>query len=153
MRFSQACKLYSQAVLDLYQQESMRRGYGLVAVPLAPITYGELRFQVWRSAMTKLPFPVWEGGSERTVFTSPDINHMFRYLHDHEHVDKRLTLSVEDERTLGEAWSVRIHALTGSAHAGMLAHIDTVGQTNHYAQHGVFPEDQRGWAERKYRGM
>ena len=153
MQFHDACKVYSAAVSGLYLAEARRRGYGYKAVAVAPQTYGALRLHALVSRWTLCPFPVWKGVSDRTVFTSPDINHMFRYLHDHEHVDQRLTLSVEDERKLGEAWSVRIHQLTGSAHAGMLAHIDTVGQTDYYAQHAAFPEDQREWAMRKYQGM
>ena len=144
-RFTRARYLYTLLVEQWYRSAVAFNGYGYALVDIAPASLRALTHAVNRSRITCHPFPVWKGGSEQTVFLMPHVNYMFRYLHDHEHVATDLSLSIEDEVTLGHAWMRRVATATQSWDVGLLAMEDTVGQTLYYAKHGTFPADQVGW--------
>ena len=150
-RFRHSRYIYSITVDQLYGVEALRRGYGYGLVDIAPTTLDALRRVKQRCEVTRKPFPVWKGGSQHTVYLMPESNYKFRYLHDHQHVDQSLGLNIEDERKLGEGWSKHLIELTKSTDVGLLAWLDTVGQTNYYAKHASFPDNQCAWVYAQFR--
>ena len=151
LRFERARARYSLLVAKWYAEETARRGYGYGLVDIAPSTLHALEQAVVRSQLTHKPFPVWKGGSTDTVFPDAHHNYMFRYLHDHEHVQLHMTLSVEDERLLGMRWAWRVLGATGDEDTALVAQLDTLGQTNYYAEHGRFPAPQIDWVREQFR--
>lgn len=145
-KFTKACLGYEVFVRQAYWRHVKLLGYGYVAVPNAPETLDALDKAVRMSILSCAPFPVWEGGSERTVFSLPASNYMFRFLHDHEHVRQRLDVNTADEILLGEQWTDRVFAATQDVGVARIAMIDTIGQTLHHSKHGEFPTNQRAFA-------
>lgn len=149
-RFERACLAYSATVERMYRAAVRRKGYGYDAITDAPTTYeGISRARLW-SERTGWPFPVWDGGSDRTVFATPEHNYMFRYLHDHDHACNGYTLSVSHERILGHLWAWKVGMESGDSDVYRIALLDTVGQTEYYAQHGEFPADQRAFVKDRF---
>ena len=151
-RFKRACALYSSVVRDLYRYHSSMRGYGYVAVPVGPVMLSDMMRAYLRCVHSREPYPVLAGYSEATVFDSAATNHMFRYLHDHEHIDRRMGISTAEEVILGEQWAKRVAWVANDEDVYTIARLDTVGQTMYYAEHGVFPANQREWVREQFEG-
>ena len=78
-----------------------RVGFGYVDVPDAPNDYEALRAAWGASKQTGLAFPVWNGGSDSTVYTSCGANFAFRFWHDYLHASNELDFSTADEIKIG----------------------------------------------------
>lgn len=146
MNLNQARARYTAVVRAMYKVESGARGYGYVPTPMAPETYSEMVRAAGLSKQLKIPYPVYDGGCENTVFTNPDVNLMFRYLHDHEHINEVKDTSLPDEIALADAWAKRLQDTLGSDEDSKaiikLAWLDTAGQSFYYVQYGEFPKNQ-----------
>lgn len=110
----------------------------------APETYEALceAFQVAQKTRTALP--IWEGGSDATIYGSAEANYAFRYLHDLGHVVHALPFTFEAEVELSRLQGADIAQHFGPESLELLVYrIDTEGQSiyAHFAC-GEFPEDQ-----------
>ena len=97
------------------------------------------------------PFKVWGGASDKTVYTSPKVNHAFRLWHDWLHISYGFQTTLGDELLLGA-----IHtdaALVAGKNVAKLMWIDTCGQSLYYSEHGHFPVDQLEFAWAKFQAM
>lgn len=97
------------------------------------------------------PFPIWSGGSDKTVYLTPLGNTMFRLWHDWLHVTYDLETTLADELVLSA-----IH-VDSVIHRGkdvaLLMYIDTACQSLYERQHGHFPDDQLGFAYDKWKEL
>lgn len=117
----------------------MMNAPAFTVVEHGPSTLAELREGYAQHGV----IPVWIGGSDHTIYSSPVINHAYRAWHDSFH----LSLGAEFHPR-GEA---RVNAAQQSAalHYGLCEeslralHFDTWGQVAYSARHdGEFPTDQ-----------
>lgn len=83
--------------------------------------------------------PVWAGASDRTIWSGPAVNHLFRAWHDATHV-----AACADFDTAGELETARRQCamIQGKPERAILW-AETAGQVLYHAAHGAFPSDQR----------
>jgi len=111
------------------------------ATPDAPSTLEDLR-TAWANRGAR-GLPVFDGGCERTIYSSPAVNHAFRAWHDSIHVEHGFTF---DGR--GEFCAACVHwdelTAAGLPFADVYAmHADVWGQFLYADRHdGEFPRDQ-----------
>lgn len=109
------------------------------ATPDAPSTFAELTAAHAKGG----PLPVFDGGCDRTIYSTPAVNHAFRAWHDSLHV----TLAAQFDED-GE-WSVAAAQFSAAHCAGLprgdcdALLFDAWGQVLYARQHaGNFPTDQ-----------
>ena len=88
--------------------------------------------------------PVWDGGCDLTIYSTPEGNHAFRAWHDSLHIAMGMNLSRAGERAvaLAHVRLARMHGCSELACAALWA--DTWGQFLYGEAHkGAFVEDQR----------
>lgn len=90
----------SEFVLDLAAQTSGEVGFGFVAQTEAPNTYPALRRAFAKSSASGSPLPVSDANSESAPYVTPEVNFALRYVHDVNHVRRRLSFSLPDELEL-----------------------------------------------------
>lgn len=141
---TQARANLSLFVLKRADRISKQVGFGYRDVANAPETYASL-MQAWEtSKRTRAPFPVWSGGSDKTIYTSIGANYAFRFWHDSLHALLGLDFTLLDEVTIGhmQADAVAKEFGHGSLEHSLM-HFDTVGQSLYADRNsGEFPEDQ-----------
>ena len=94
---------------------------------------------------------VWSGGSDKTIFGAPEINHAFRAWHDwcHWHLQAEFNdkgeyaVYVQQCAHLNQFWPG--HFKLGSWMT--LLYIEVVEQNSHYRKTGQFPVDQRAFVD------
>ncbi len=124
---------------------SARLSIDPVAVEDAPDTFDKLRAAFRRSLRTGEPLPVSSLHCERTIYNTPELNHLLRFIHDIQHVERGCDFSPVQEIDMGWAHLddlVNFGAPRGSV-AWRLLHADLIGQTYCSALLGFFPEDQK----------
>jgi hypothetical protein len=111
----------------------------------APSSYPALLLVYRTRARTGSRFPVSPEHSQQTIFTRPQINWAFRFVHDLEHVRCRLSFSPFDELQVGahhlEALETAGYGPKSVEHK--LLHADTIGQARCVTLLGRFPYNQR----------
>lgn len=147
MNVRQIGLLLAGAVLQQASITKRRLGFGWHPANVAPSTMEELRdeYSSCRAAGLGAGFRVWSGGSDLTVYGSPEANYAFRFWHDITHVEAGLGLTFHEELATAQ---LQINQLGGLPERAIdLFRIDTQGQT-HYADitGGEFPDDQLGFA-------
>jgi len=113
----------------------------------APETYEAVLAAVRRSQCERVPFPVWAGGSDATIYGSAEANYAFRYWHDMAHI-----ASTGDFTVAGELAAVRMQLTelartfgTDSIEYALFV-ADTLGQVwFHERTEGGFVQDQKSW--------
>lgn len=116
-----------------------------IATAHAPNTYAGIKaqFETWQR--TGAPVEVWDGGSDKTIWPTPQANHAFRAFHDLMHFFSEAPLTPEGERQVA-AQTMRYlsihcgHVLTWNDYRCMYAEV--VGQVQYEQKFGKFPEDQ-----------
>ena len=120
------------------EAQARRLRHGWRASPVAPDTYEGLREDVREHAGR---ITVWDGGSERTVYGDPEVNHAFRAWHDATHLRHRWDFTLAGERNV--ATNQRMVAFAdGRTRLAQVLFADVYGQALYYARHSAFPEDQ-----------
>lgn len=108
---------------------------GWHAAPAAPDSFVGL---LASSAADGGHITVWTGGSDRTVYGSPHVNHAFRAWHDSLHITLLADFTLTGERKVALA---QAEACERPEDAALLL-ADVLGQAEYYVRHGAFPEDQ-----------
>lgn len=92
------------------------------------------------------PFPVYDGGSENTIYDSPAANHAFRFWHDYLHYAHNLTIKAADELKAAELHREGVAAVFGAdSLEARIMFADVAGQVLYYANTGKFVDNQRGF--------
>lgn len=139
-------------MLEEWIREDMRRlGIGYRAVEEAPSTLQGLREAVgdprtWAEGL-EVVIPVWSGKSDRTIWSSPDMNHAFRAWHDYHHLilGEEMDHAGEVACALHALDELRNAALPDGDRLGDILWAELWGQALHFERFGVFPEDQAGF--------
>lgn len=86
---------------------------------------------------------VWSGASDKTVFSTPKMNHVYRTVHDFYHAVFNRDTTPEDEILLwGDIERNTSKALPESQQARLLYWVEHIGQVKHHLEHGDFPDNQ-----------
>lgn len=86
---------------------------------------------------------------DNTIYTTPEVNHLFRFWHDWLHIQHSADFSLAGELEIGAIHCAAVASFHGAGsmeHKLMLA--DTIGQSTYEAVTGKFPDDQRAFAWR-----
>lgn len=95
-------------------------------------------FVATRGVMT-----VWDGASDRTIWRDARVNHAFRAWHDDCHLRVAAPFTLAGERRACEEQIRQLLAAYPGAHAiARTIYVEVIGQAEHYATFGTFPEDQ-----------
>jgi hypothetical protein len=109
------------------------------ATPDAPSTLPELIAAAKRSGS----LPVWDGGSDATMYSRPEVNHAFRAWHDALHIAHGAAFDVSGELALSREHVRQARAAGLSAEDVRALWLDLWGQAVYAERHaGAFPEDQ-----------
>lgn len=115
----------------------------------APRTYSELCANVRYNSECSVV--VWNGGSERTIFGSPEVNYAFRAWHDFYHYRYQ-----QEFTPAGEAVCANLQIRQMQLHFGENAktarwadiiRAEINGQLEYEQRYGEFPDNQRGFIE------
>ncbi|WPH18246.1 hypothetical protein [Variovorax paradoxus] len=109
----------------------------------APNTFEEVCAEFGACTRERRGFRVWVGASDKTIYTTPEGNYAFRYMHDVMHAVFKHPFDLAGEIGLARRYLAMVRAKFGkdSLEARMVW-IDTAGQSMHHDSHGEFPEDQ-----------
>ena len=146
-----ARKRYSDYITFAAGKRRNKYGFGWQAVhDSAPDTYATLIAEFQGCMNTLKPFRVWSGASDKTVFTSPQINHAFRFVHDTDHVILGADLTHDGEVKVIVPFIMEVFHAAGFV-AAVLCACDLLGQlwygTNN---HGAFVDDQEAFVKQLY---
>lgn len=86
---------------------------------------------------------VWDGASDKTIWRDARVNHAFRAWHDECHIRMNAGFTLAGERLACEEQCRELLAAHPRAFA--LANViraEVIGQAEHFAATGEFPEDQ-----------
>ena len=124
-------------------EQAAKLPQGWHAADLAPNTYEELLEDVRLNAGH---ITVWSGGSDRTVYGNPTVNHAFRAWHDSIHVGRGWDFTMTGEKLVAATQATTAFA-AGHTDLAKVLLADVVGQAEYYGIHGAFPEDQIGFIQ------
>jgi len=122
-----------------------------IAVADAPNTYKALllhRGTLWMGQ----PLPVYNGGCDRTIYSSPNVNYAFRAWHDGIHIAHELDFSPAGEQQVlavshaHMAQHAKRYGLVAEDFAAITA--DILGQVMYYQKHGKYVDDQQAFVTR-----
>lgn len=115
------------------------------AVDCAPNTYKELRRQI-ASQSSYDPILVSNQGCDNTIYSTPEVNHALRAMHDLVHYNESLGFSVGEEQEVVR--QMVLDAMSLSADNGLteedieVLFLDLAGQVLYHAQHGQYVDEQ-----------
>lgn len=113
------------------------------ATESAPHTFATLRAAYAETTARGLPLPVYSGGCDRTIYSSPAINHAARAWHDATHVQLAAEFTPEGELRVAIHTARRVLECGLSYRDAALVFADVWGQVCYAAAHGGdFPADQ-----------
>ena len=99
----------------------------------APQTFGD----VLKSYSETKSIVVWSGGSDFTIYKDPQVNYLFRAMHDLTHVSLKSDFSLVGETR------VAIYQMSQvGTELAKIIQIEVIGQAQHYFSTGAFPLDQ-----------
>lgn len=135
--FTALCRAYEHQITRYAYAKLTDWGfYGVKPMGVAPDTLARL-FEAYRAAGRL--FPVWNGGSDKTIYTAPAINFVVRAAHDLTHIQLRAPFDLDGE----------IAVFNQQAKETALAcpyldilEAEVVGQTQAFYENGEFPDDQ-----------
>lgn len=143
--FDAARRAYTRFTINAAARLARDVGFSYEPVDVAPSTYEEVSAEYQRCKRTHAAFRVWNGASDKTVFTSPEGNYAFRFWHDVvSHGADGRTFDLHDELLAGSKWVAKVAAEFGDDSVeARIAHADTIGQSLYADDHGGdFPVDQ-----------
>jgi len=154
----QARALLTHAIEYLATETVKHTGIGYRAVPDAPDNWEDLQedYRLAIEGVAGHKLRVWDGASDRSIYTSPQANYEFRYWHDTGHVQHGLSFTPEDERALQTLYHIRemrAALWTATMHipgytretlelALQMYKADTLGQIEYVVANKRFPNDQ-----------
>lgn len=112
----------------------------------APSTLEQLQSRVTKTGRLL----VWSGASDATIFGDAETNYAFRAWHDWCHWRYSLPFNLDGEREAAKRQIEHVAQLYGerqSWHFGNIVWAEVVGQAEHFAAFGGFPEDQRAFTK------
>lgn len=145
--FVEACTNLERAV----EQAAMNSGWRPVPLPEdqvpkdIPAMRQYMDSRAW--GYCSAPFPVWEGASDNTLYSSPMGNYRFRMLHDLEHVYTGHGFDVAGENYVHLSLYYIISPRSQPDETLALYLFDSVGQTLWHYITGRHVENQREFAQ------
>ena len=131
------------------EAQSIMNQYGvrMVAWDGAPETYSELclMWELYNGSCIE----VSDQHCGSTIYTTPEVNHLFRFWHDWLHLQYSADFSLSGELEIGAIHCDAVAKFYGKGsmeHKLMMA--DTIGQSTFEAVTGAFPKDRRAFAWR-----
>ena len=87
--------------------------------------------------------PVYSGASDKTIWSSPEVNYAFRAWHDMVHIMFNYDFSFEGEISTARTQIQQTKECLGTDKFNDLLWCDIAGQVGYFAVFNNFPEDQK----------
>lgn len=132
-------------VLPVLERFILQRAPAHFPSATAPDSYEKLlAWQKQTGGVGHAPLPVWDGASDKTIYSSPAVNYAARAWHDSTHLQHGYDFSLSGELSVGELQELEVREALGGwgEIASLIIRADTRGQTIYQSNHGFFPEDQ-----------
>lgn len=121
-------------------------GFSYEPSDIAPDSYEAVCAEYRDCILHCRAFRVWSGASDKTIYTMPEGNYAFRFLHDIAHAAHKLDFSLAGELAAGAYQIADVTQAFGyDSLERQLIVLDTKGQIEYFHAHGEFPEDQLQW--------
>ena len=115
-----------------------------------PETYEAVLLEYGQCMRQRRGFRVWSGASDNTVYTNPEGNYAFRFIHDIFHAVFKLDWSYASEMAVAQRHIAEVsNAFGASSIEAQLIAADTLWQVKHYANTGKFVENQLEFARER----
>lgn len=89
-------------------------------------------------------FRVFDGASDKTIYTNPETNYAFRFWHDVIHAAYKLDFTEQGERATAQKQIDEVSKVFGADSLEVkLITADTAGQVEYFAKTGGFVENQK----------
>lgn len=100
--------------------------------------------EAWNKSIREcVPFPIYSGHCDRTIYTDAYANQCWRFWHDYLHVSLQVPTTFVGELELAEMQCSHIEERFGkNSPEAFIAYADQAGQAVYYRQTGKFPDDQ-----------
>lgn len=137
----------SQFVIRNADAIAKKIGFGYVDMDNAPNDFDELKTAFNASKSSGFALPVWNGASDKTIYTSIGANFAFRFWHDVMHCVLNKGFDVSAEIAIGAIHVQEVQKEFGAQSLeALLMYADTIGQSLYALSHnGEFPADQLAW--------
>lgn len=112
----------------------------LLPTTYAPNSYTEL--SKYRGAPV---LPVYAGACERSIFTRPETNVLFRGVHDCVHLAEELDFSAESESKIADIHRKQLLRIGAPEAVQNAVYWDVRAQIEYFFTHGAYVGDQRGF--------
>lgn len=130
-----------------------RTGFRIAPRNDAPDTWEELQRVHRIAAATHLLLPIYDGHTDKTIYTTPEANIMARFWHDMTHLELNRDFTRSGETAVAVSQyhvAVDVGVMLGIpfgrvAQAALLIYRDTVAQVDYVERFGVFPDDQEDY--------
>lgn len=125
----------TEFVTLMAHQTARRLGFGWEARPDAPNTWQGLKAAWKHSLATGEPLPVFDGGSDSVILTTPEANWAYRFWHDVTHLERgrNFTSPHELDMAVFHLFEAERHGLERGSLPWRLLHADAVGNVLHWA--------------------
>ena len=130
--------------LTPYRASPQLEGFILRSAPAFYLTHRpDLPFSAVRDAwLASRTVPVWDGGSNETIFSTPDANHAMRALHDLCHISLNVGFAYDDEMRVSDMLCSWARAARLSNEDVLALEADNAGQSAYHKLTGDFPANQ-----------
>lgn len=121
----------------------------------APNTLEEVKAEYSECLRRRRAFRVWSGGSDCTVYGSPEANYAFRFWHDVLHAQHGTAFDLEGEWRTADIHLETLRRRFGADSLEVLVFTADTRAQSYYAHltNGGFVVDQRGFVEHVVQGM
>jgi hypothetical protein len=140
-----AREVLTEFTLDQANRTARAVGFTSKPTPDAPSRYDVLQAAVRHSTETGEPLPISSEHNESVIYTTPEANIAFRFVHDVNHVRRQLSFQLVDELELA-LWHLQELEGAGFPPTSVpwrLLHADLIGQAQLMSLTRRFPLDQQ----------
>lgn len=148
MELSKARHRLSGWLLRFAHQTADTLGFGWKPTPTAPTTFKGLKAAFLQSATEGCPLPVSSENSSSVIFSDPEVNMAYRFVHDAHHVVLDYSFSSMHEFELAR-WQMERMREDGFSERDLewqLFYADAIGQVLYYAVAKRFVSNQLRFA-------
>jgi hypothetical protein len=147
--FDTACHNLTRFVFDKAAQVTRVVGISYRESSQCPESGKAIAAEFERCRRACEPFPVYDGGCERTIYDIPAANYAFRFWHDSIHWTHGYGVGLADELRIADVHHAHaVRAFGVDSLEALIQRVDVAEQARFYSVTGEFVQDQKAfvWA-------
>jgi hypothetical protein len=142
--FDTACHNLTRFVFDKAAQVTRVVGISYRESSQCPESGKAIAAEFERCRRAVQPFPVYDGGCERTIYDIPAANYAFRFWHDSIHWTHGYGVGLADELRIADVHHAHaVRAFGVDSLEALIQRVDVAEQARFYSVTGEFVQDQK----------